>query len=80
MRVTTYKDNKIAQRSEDVGTERVIKDSDGNEIGREPLTPGELARFQAEGQPTADEKLVADLGTATTVAGLKAALLARFGG
>lgn len=80
MRVTTYKDNEIAQRSEDIGTERVIKDGDGREIGREPLSPDELARFQAEGQPTPDEKFVSDVAAATTVAGLKAAILARFGG
>lgn len=80
MKTVTYANNKIVETREAVGTEWVIRDGQGVETGRKPLTAEELERFQAEGQPTLDEKLVADLTAATTVAGLKAALLTRFGG
>jgi hypothetical protein len=80
MKSILYSAGKVIETREAVGTDWIIKDGDGVETGREPLTAEEFARFQAEGQPTPDEKLVTDLNAATTVAGLKAALLTRFGG
>jgi hypothetical protein len=80
MRRETYTDNKLVETREAEGTEWVIKNAQGVETGREPLTPEELARFQAEGQPTPDEALVTDINAASTVADIKAALVKRFGG
>ncbi len=77
----TFDDSKVVEWREAVGTEWVIYDKKGGvEIGREPLTAEELIQFQNEGKPTRDEKLATDITAASTIAGIKDAILAWIGG
>lgn len=76
----TFSNGKLVERRDAVGTTWVIKDAEGVKIGEEPLNEEELARFQAEGQPTLKETTLADIAAASTIADLKAALTKWIGG
>ena len=80
MRQETYTDSVLVESREVVGSERIIRDGRGVEIRRELLSQLELDEIVDEGKPSPDETLVIDIGAATTIADLKAALIRRFSG
>ena len=80
MRRETYTDSKLVESREAVGAEWIIRDGQGVETGREPLTEAEVAQFAEEEKPSPDAQLIADLQGTPTVAQLTAALRKRFGG
>lgn len=75
----TYTKGTLIERRVAEGVDWRVYDGAGVEQPRERLTPEELARFQAEGQPSPDEKLVTALGSAITVTDVVTALIERHG-
>lgn len=80
MQRITYSEGEVVEERNAVGLNWVITNAEGIKIGEVPLAPEELARFQAEGQLTPDAQVVIDLNAASSLDGVKAALIERFGG
>lgn len=78
-RVTSSKGT-VLEDAKSIGSEMVIKDGDGKEIKRRPLTDDELAQVATEGQPTPKETALAGIASASTLTALKAALTKWIGG